>query len=140
MLLPALPTALAAAAIGLLAPRRPHIPAPSWLNFLHTPLIATAMAAAGMFLIHYGRHATSPTTKDLAIPALYLGAAILGIGTALTLPLATGYQIIAAPPLALAAAILATGNATGTLGTLYALAAATRWSTRLAQMARPQQR
>jgi hypothetical protein len=48
------------------------------------------------------------------------------------------YRVIAAAPLLLAAVVLATGNATATLGVVYAIAAATYWLTRLAQMARPQ--
>jgi hypothetical protein len=135
--LPALPTALAAAAIGLLAPRRPHIPAPTWLDFLHTPLATTTLGAAGIFGIQYGHTAHSTAEAGPATAALYIGAALLGIATAWTLPIHLTHQIIAGALLTPVAVILAVGNATATFATLYALAAATRWITRLAQMLRP---
>jgi hypothetical protein len=89
-----------------------------------------------MLLIQYGHTTTDPATAALAIPTLYLGAALYGIATALTLPTRPTYHLVAAAPLALIAVILATANATGTLGVLYALAAAARWLTRLTQMTR----
>jgi len=92
------------------------------------------MTAAGMYLIQYGHTNTNPTTESLTIPATYLGAALLGAATALALPGPLHYRVLAAAPLALTAAVLATGNATGTLATLYALATTARWLTRTGQL------
>ena len=55
--------------------------------------------------------------------------------TALTLPVPLAYQVLAAAPLALTAAILTTGHATGTLAALYTLTVTGHHLTRATQLA-----
>ena len=134
-LLAATPTALAATAVGLLAGRHPHPPAATWLDWLTTTPAASTGAAAGMWLIQFGYTNTDPATAGLRVPGMYLGAALTGIAIALTLPISRGYQVLAAAPLALTAAILTTGHATGTLAALYTLTVTGHYLTRAAQLA-----
>src|SRR6266545_1402546 len=134
-LLAATPTAAVAAAIGLLATRRPHPPAASWLDWLTIPPLATAGAAAGIYLIQYSHTAATAAEQSLHATAGYLGAALFGIAAAHALPIPLPYQILTAIPLALTAAILVTGNATTTLAALYTLTTTTRLLTRATQLA-----
>ncbi len=134
-LLAATPTAILAAAIGLLATRRPHPPAASWLDWLTIPPLATAGAAAGIYLIQYSHTAATAAEQSLHATAGYLGAALFGIAAAHALPIPLPYQILTAIPLALTAAILVTGNATTTLAALYTLTTTTRLLTRATQLA-----
>jgi hypothetical protein len=134
-LLAATPVAIAAAGLGLLAARHPRAPADTWLNWLTHPVLATAGVAAGIWLIQYGHTNTDPGTGPLRIPATYLGAALFGIAIALTAPTPLAYQVLAAPPLALTAAVLTLGHATTTLAALYTLATTGRLATRATQLA-----
>ncbi len=134
-LLTATPTAALIAAIGLLATRRPHPPAASWLDWLTIPPLATAGAAAGTYLIQYSHTAATAAEQSLHATAGYLGAALFGIAAAHALPIPAPYQILTAIPLALTAAILVTGNATTTLAALYTLTTTTRLLTRATQLA-----
>src|SRR5207248_1334373 len=126
---------LAATAIGLLAGRHPHPPAATWLDWLTTTPLATTGAGAGMWLIQFGYTNTAPGTAALRVPGIYLGAALLATATALTLPVPLAYQVLATAPLALTAAILTTGHATGTLAALYTLTVTGHHLTRATQLA-----
>ena len=88
-----------------------------------------------MWLIQFGYTTTDPATAGLRVPGMYLGAALVGIAIAFTLPIPRGYQVLAAAPLALTGAILTTGHATGTLATLYTLTVTGHYLTRTAQLA-----
>jgi hypothetical protein len=134
-LLGAIPVAAATAAVGLLAGHRPRAPADSWLDWLTHPPLATAAAAAGIWLIQYGHTNTDPGTGPLRIPATYLGAALFGIAIALTAPTPLSVQVLAAAPLALIAVVLTLGHATTTLAALYTLATTGRLATRATQLA-----
>ncbi len=133
-LYPTAPTAIAVAAIGLLATRRRTVAAGSWLDWLTFPPASTALAAAGMYLIEYGHSNADPATRSWTVPALYLGAALLGVGTALAIPARLPYQVLATPPLALLAVVLSLAHATGTLAGLYIIVATGRWATRAVQL------
>ena len=94
----AVPAAVLAVAIGLLAARRPHPPADNWLDWLTTPPLATALTATGIYLIQYSYQGVSPGRAALYATAPYLGAALYGVGAALTLPVPRPYQILATHP------------------------------------------
>ncbi|HYS36160.1 MAG TPA: hypothetical protein VEO01_11065, partial [Pseudonocardiaceae bacterium] len=106
-----------------------------WLDWFTTTPLAPAGAAAGMWLIQFGYTTTDPATAGLRVPGMYLGAALVGIAIAFTLPIPRGYQVLAAAPLALTAAVLTTGHATGTLAALYTLAVTGHHLTRATQLA-----
>ncbi len=134
-LLAATPTAILAATIGLLATRRPHPPAASWLDWLTIPPLATAGAAAGIYLIQYSYTGATAAEQSLHTTAGYLGAALFGIAAAHALPIPAPYQILTAIPLALTTAVLVTGAATTTLAALYVLTTTIRPLTRATQLA-----
>jgi hypothetical protein len=136
-LLAALPTAAAATTIGLLAPHRPAPPDTTWLDWLTTPPGATALAAAGMLLVQFGHTNDDPILSLARALAPYLGAALLGVGVALTLPIHLRWQLITAPPLTLATLILTLGGATAALATLYVLAVTGRWLTHTSRLLLP---
>jgi hypothetical protein len=131
----AVPTAVLAVAIGLLAARRPNPPADNWLDWLTTPPLAIALAATGIYLIQYSYQGVSPGRAALYATAPYFGAALYGVGAALTLPVPRPYQVLATPPLVLAAVVLAIGHARTTLAAVYTLTVLARYATRATQLA-----
>jgi hypothetical protein len=130
-----LPTAAAAATIGLLAARRPRLPATStWIDWLTPANSAIFLAAIGMPLIHIGLTNTDPGMQLVRILITYLGAIILGTATAFTITAKPAHRAITAPLLAIVLAAIATLGATGTLGSAYVLAASAWWLSHASQL------
>jgi hypothetical protein len=89
-----------------------------------------------MYAIDYSLYTGAVAAdRNLHTTAGYAGAAAFGIAVALALPLSRNYQILATPLLAVTAAVMLLGNATGVLAALYILTTTTRYLTRATQLA-----
>ncbi|GGN93839.1 hypothetical protein GCM10010112_82550 [Actinoplanes lobatus] len=90
----AVPISICAAVIALAAPRLPQTALTTWLRRARPPVTAIAVGAAGVYLQRAADTLTFPA--DLAMPGLVqaVGAAMLGVATALIATRSTLLRII----------------------------------------------
>lgn len=127
----ALPLALCAAVIAATAPRIPAPALPAWLARTQPAMLHTVIAATGIYLMRAALTLTPPvdlTGMDGLVGSI--GAALLGIGTALTASRSRVTRIITATGLAIGYAIVFTHNTHGALIVGY-LVTLTWWGIRL---------
>ncbi|MGC4862827.1 hypothetical protein [Micromonospora sp. DT41] len=127
----ALPLAACAALIAATAPRIPADALPTWLAMTRPAITHAITATAGIYLMRAALTLTTPiSTNTIAGIAGSIGAALLGIATALTISLSRTIRAITAPGLAIGYALVFTVDTTGALIVGY-LAALTWWGIRL---------
>ncbi|MEU5908469.1 hypothetical protein ABZ780_29375 [Micromonospora sp. NPDC047467] len=127
----ALPLAACAALIAATAPRIPADALPTWLALTRPAITHAITATAGIYLMRAALTLTTPiSTNTTAAIAGSIGAALLGIATALTISRSRTIRAITAPGLAIGYALVFTVDTTGALIVGY-LAALTWWGIRL---------
>ncbi|WLS44819.1 hypothetical protein Q3V37_26110 [Micromonospora profundi] len=127
----ALPLAACAALIAATAPRIPADALPTWLAMTRPAITHAITATAGIYLMRAALTLTTPiSTNTIAAIAGSIGAALLGIATALTISRSRTIRAITAPGLAIGYALVFTVDTTGALIVGY-LAALTWWAIRL---------
>ncbi|MEV0429649.1 hypothetical protein [Micromonospora sp. NPDC050495] len=127
----ALPLAACAAVIAATAPRIPAPQLPDWLTRTRPAVLHTATAGIGIYLMRAALTITAPV--DLTgMPGLVgsVGAALLGVATALTASRSRTIRTVTAPGLAIGYAVVFTSNTSSALTVGY-LVALTWWATRL---------
>lgn len=128
----ALPLAACAAVIAATAPRIPAPQLPDWLARTRPAVLHTATAGIGIYLMRAALTITAPV--DLTgMPGLVgsVGAALLGVATALTASRSRTLRTVTAPGLAIGYAVVFTSNTSSALIVGY-LVALTWWASRLA--------
>ncbi|MBQ0906804.1 hypothetical protein [Micromonospora sp. U21] len=127
----ALPLAACAALIAATAPRIPTDALPTWLAMTRPAITHAITATAGIYLMRAALTLTTPiSTNDIATFAGSIGAALVGVATALTMSRSRTIRAITAPGLAIGYALVFTDDTTGALIVGY-LAALTWWGIRL---------
>ncbi|MFF0123746.1 Hsp70 family protein [Micromonospora arida] len=127
----ALPLAACAALIAATAPRIPANALPTWLATARPAVTHAITATAGIYLMRAAITLTTPISTNAIAPiAGSIGAALVGIATALTISPRRTIRAITAPGLAIGYALVFTVDTTGALIVGY-LAALTWWGIRL---------
>ncbi|MET7710366.1 hypothetical protein [Micromonospora sp. NPDC005413] len=127
----ALPLAACATLIAATAPRIPADALPTWLAMTRPAITHAITATAGIYLMRAALTLTTPiSTNTIAPIAGSIGAALVGIATALTMSRNRTIRAITAPGLAIGYALVFTIDTNSALIVGY-LAALTWWSIRL---------
>ncbi|MET8367659.1 hypothetical protein ABZU53_29450 [Micromonospora sp. NPDC005194] len=127
----ALPLAACAALIAATAPRIPADALPTWLAMTRPVITHAVTATAGIYLMRAALTLTTPiSTNTIAPIAGSIGAALVGIATALTISRSRPIRAITAPGLAIGYALVFTADTTSALIVGY-LTALTWWGIRL---------
>ncbi|MFI6263290.1 Hsp70 family protein [Micromonospora sp. NPDC051006] len=127
----ALPLTACAALIAAAAPRIPADALPTWLALTRPAITYALIAAAGIFLMRAALTLTTPIhTNNTAGIAGSLGAALLGVATALTASRSRLLRTITAPGLAIGYALVFSYDTSSALIVGY-LVAVTWWGIRL---------
>ncbi|MET8354667.1 hypothetical protein [Micromonospora sp. NPDC005206] len=127
----ALPLAVCAALIAATAPRIPANDLPTWLAMTRPAITHAITATAGIYLMRAALTLTTPIhTNNIAGIAGSIGAALVGIATALTMSRSRTIRAMTAPGLAIGYALVFTIDTNSALIVGY-LAALTWWGTRL---------
>lgn len=127
----ALPLTLCAAVIAAAAPRIPADALPAWLERTRPAVVHAAIAAVGVYLMRAALTLTPPV--DLTgMPGLAgsVGAALVGIATALTASRNRAIRVITAPGLGIGYAIVFTSDTSSAIIIGY-IAAVTWWAVAL---------
>ncbi|MFF0372533.1 hypothetical protein [Micromonospora sp. NPDC005087] len=127
----AVPLAACAALIAATAPRISADDLPAWLAMTRPAITHAITATAGIYLMRAALTLTTPiSTNNIAGIAGSIGAALVGIATALTMSRSRTIRAITAPGLAIGYALVFTIDTTSALIVGY-LAALTWWGIRL---------
>ncbi|MDG4838339.1 hypothetical protein O7631_17610 [Micromonospora sp. WMMD967] len=127
----ALPLAACAALIAATAPRIPADALPAWLVMTRPAVTHAITATAGIYLMRAALTLSTPiSTNTIAPIAGSIGAALVGIATALTISRSRTIRAITAPGLAVGYALVFTADTTSALIVGY-LIALTWWGIRL---------
>jgi hypothetical protein len=150
LILPALPTAAAAAVLAGIVVWRPDPPGGSWLIWLRFPLVPIVLAWAGMVLVERDMSTTpamltplvdwlerlAPPASPVAVigPTGRIGAAGIGAAIGLLVVHRIWYRLLVVPLLALATAATVEVRTAGIIGVGLAIAAGGWWWWRVAQL------
>ncbi|MFC4016625.1 hypothetical protein ACFOW4_01495 [Micromonospora sp. GCM10011542] len=126
----AIPLAACAALIAVTAPRIPADALPTWLAMTRPAITHATTATAGIYLMRAALTLTTPIyTNDVAGIAGSIGAALVGVATALTMSASRTIRAITAPGLAIGYALVFTVDTNSALIVGY-LVALTWWGIR----------